>query len=229
MTHGLYGVARAVICQLQVRDDRLFMLLGRTPRGERWGRRRRPGAWRSSTRPLLRSRVVRGCGLEGPDDRGATLGLHRDQPGQAVADPAQLLHLAQRLVDADQPHPAAGRIQDEVRDLPVELLGDLVPHGLLALETVRLGEGGDLLVAGSRADSTVADQGWAGRAVQAHRLTQRVGMRVYCWDAVKSDRRRVSDVESAGFRRLMCLGLAPSAIQSVVHGLQATLHVNLVG
>ena len=85
----------------------------------------------------------RSPGVEGPHDRGAAGRLHRDQPRQRpVRDPAQLAQLQQRLVDADQADPAAGRVDDDVGQPPAELLDDLQAHRLLALEPVRLLERG---------------------------------------------------------------------------------------
>ena len=103
--------------------------------------------------------------LEGVDDR-------RDIPstctatsrGSAAADPAELLQLEHRLVDPDDADAAAGGVEDDVGHLPAELLGDLVAHRLLALDPVRLLEGGDLLVAAALGDGRrdqrtgVADQ-----------------------------------------------------------------------
>ena len=44
----------------------------------------------------------------------------------ARADPAQRLHLVERLPHPDQSGAAAGRIEDHVGQLPAELLGQLV-------------------------------------------------------------------------------------------------------
>ena len=90
-----------------------------------------------SSRPALNASTIGGQ----PVDCTAT------SRGSFDADPAELLHLLHRLVDADQPDPAAGRVEDDVGHLPAELLGDLVAHRLLALDAVRLLERRDLLVA----------------------------------------------------------------------------------
>ena len=56
----------------------------------------------------------------------------------ALGDPADGLHLVEGLPHADQAGAAAGRIDDPVGQAPVELLGQLVAHRLLALDAVRL-------------------------------------------------------------------------------------------
>ncbi len=58
--------------------------------------------------------------------------------GRFAADEADGLELGERLPHADQPGAAAGRIEDDVRHLPAELLGELEPHRLLALDPIRL-------------------------------------------------------------------------------------------
>ena len=79
-----------------------------------------------------------GPGLERRDDRRAPGRLDADEPRQVALDPAELARLGERLVDADQPDAAAGRVDDHVRHPPAELLGDLEAHRLLALDAVRL-------------------------------------------------------------------------------------------
>src|SRR5690606_18113014 len=85
--------------------------------------------------------------LESAHDRRAARGLDRDHARELPVDPAELPHLLHGLVDPDQPHAAAGGVEDHVRRLPVELLGDLVPHGLLPLDPVRLLERGRVVPA----------------------------------------------------------------------------------
>ena len=92
---------------------------------------------------LDQDRLV-GAGLERGHDRRAPGGLHADQPRQVALDPAQLARLGERLVDADQADPATGRVDDDVGHPPAELLGDLQPHRLLALDPVGLLQRGDL-------------------------------------------------------------------------------------
>ena len=58
--------------------------------------------------------------------------------GRFAADEADRLQLGERLPHADQAGAAAGRIEDDVRHLPAELLGKLEPHRLLAFDPVRL-------------------------------------------------------------------------------------------
>ncbi len=76
--------------------------------------------------------------LERPRDRRAPLGLDDDHPRPRGADPAEALHLVPRLPHPDEARAAAGGIDDDVGELPAELLGDLVSHRLLPLDAVRL-------------------------------------------------------------------------------------------
>ncbi len=78
-------------------------------------------------------------------DRGAPFALAGDHPGAfAVRQPADGLKFGKRLPHADQPGTAAGRVQDDVRQFPVELFRQLEPHGFFALNAVRLLEGGEV-------------------------------------------------------------------------------------
>ncbi len=69
--------------------------------------------------------------------------------------PTHLPQLEKCLVDADDPHSAAGRVDDHIGRSPAELFDDLQPHRLLALQPVGLLEGGDLLVAAAPGDGRV--------------------------------------------------------------------------
>src|SRR4029077_8874236 len=54
------------------------------------------------------------------------------------ADEADRLELVEGLPRADKAGAAAGRIEDDVGDLPTELLGELQSHGLLAFDAIGL-------------------------------------------------------------------------------------------
>ena len=82
--------------------------------------------------------------LEGAHHRRAAGRLHRDHARALLADEADRLEFGERLPHADQAGAAAGRIEDHVGHLPAELLGELEPHRLLALDPVRLLERRDV-------------------------------------------------------------------------------------
>ena len=82
------------------------------------------------------------AGLERRHDRCAAGGLHTDEPGQVTLDPSERAELDEGLVDPDQSDATAGGVDDHVRHPPAELLHDLEPHRLLALDPVRLLERG---------------------------------------------------------------------------------------
>ena len=66
-------------------------------------------------------------------------GLHRDHlRARAGRLPADALHFLERLPHADHAGAAAGRIDDPVGELPIELLAELVGHRLLAFDAIRL-------------------------------------------------------------------------------------------
>src|SRR5690606_32003043 len=85
--------------------------------------------------PRLR-RVL--AGLPRPDDRRASGRLDGDHPGALGPDPAEALHLVERLPRAAEAGAAAGRVEDDVGQPPAELLEELVPHRLLPLDAVGL-------------------------------------------------------------------------------------------
>ena len=92
---------------------------------------------------------AQGSDSRAPASKARTIGAHPvdctdTSRGSVAGDPAQLEQLAQRLVDADQPHAATGGIDDHVGHPPAELLGDLEAHRLLALDAVRLLERGNV-------------------------------------------------------------------------------------
>src|SRR5262249_16785634 len=82
--------------------------------------------------------------LKAFDNRRTPCRWHRDHPRPLRSNPAQALHLLESLPHPDQPHAAAGRIDDRVGQLALELLPQLVGHRLLALDAVRFFESGDV-------------------------------------------------------------------------------------
>ena len=81
---------------------------------------------------------------KGPDNRRTALGLHRDHPRPVPANPAELLQLGECLPHSDQPRAPAGGINHHIGQRPIHLLSQLVAQGLLALNAVRLLQGGHL-------------------------------------------------------------------------------------
>src|SRR5262249_18515148 len=81
------------------------------------------------------------AGFEGLHHRRAAGGLHRNHARALFADEADGLELSECLPHADQAGAATGWIEDNVRNLPAELLGKLEAHRLLALDPVRLLQG----------------------------------------------------------------------------------------
>src|SRR6185437_7097351 len=69
-----------------------------------------------------------------PGDRRTACCLHGDHLRTLGADPAQILHLLERLPHADEADSTAGRIEDRIGQLPSKLLGDFVAHRLLSLD-----------------------------------------------------------------------------------------------
>src|SRR5689334_1391655 len=76
--------------------------------------------------------------LERPDDWRTAFGLHRDHAGAPPVDPSDRLHFGERLPHPDHAGAAAGRIDDPVGEPPLQLLGNLEPHRLLAFDAVWL-------------------------------------------------------------------------------------------
>src|SRR6266478_5267626 len=112
---------------------------------------------------ILEARRMLHAGLERPHHRGAAGGLHGDHAGTFGADEADRFTFRKGLPHADQPGAAAGRIEDRVGQLPAQLLGELQPHGLLALDAIGLLEGRDVepaypLLSGADDLAAVVDQ-----------------------------------------------------------------------
>ena len=111
--------------------------------------------------------------LEGAHHGRAAGALDADHARTLRADQPHLLHLVKRLPHADEAGAAAGGVDDHVGQRPVHLLGDLVAHGLLALDAIRLLErahvkpamGGHAL---AHLDAAVGDQ----TVDQRHRRAQ---------------------------------------------------------
>src|SRR5205085_6514672 len=76
--------------------------------------------------------------LERAHDGRAPCGLNRHHARPLTPNPAQRLHLLERLPHADESGASARRVDDPVRQFPFELLGHLVAESLLALDAVRL-------------------------------------------------------------------------------------------
>ena len=81
--------------------------------------------------------------LDAPASHARTIGAQpaactATMRGRFAADEADRLELGERLPHADQAGAAAGRIEDHVGHLPAELLGELEPHRLLALDPIGL-------------------------------------------------------------------------------------------
>ena len=88
--------------------------------------------------------AVSGAVGQGLDNRGTALGLNADHARPPGADPAQPFHLVKGFPHADESGPAAGRVDDDIRELPVELLGQFIAHGFFALDPVGLFERRDI-------------------------------------------------------------------------------------
>src|SRR6185503_11089471 len=85
-----------------------------------------------------RLRLARAC-FERAHDGSATVGLGGYEARNVVAgDPSDLAELLESLPHADEADATAGRIDDDVGQLPFELLGELVAHRLLPLDAVGL-------------------------------------------------------------------------------------------
>ena len=111
------------------------------------GSRRRRSA-RGSLPPRYARPPTRGH-VPGPARRRGRSGRSR-WPGpppsaaSSAVEPAERLQLVERLPHADQAGAAAGRVEDHVGQPPAELLGQLQPHRLLALDPVRLLQRGEV-------------------------------------------------------------------------------------
>src|SRR5262249_42763175 len=78
------------------------------------------------------------AGVVGAHYGSAASRLHRHHARALGAEEADRFEFGERLPNADEAGAAAGRIEDHVRHLPAELLGELEAHGLLALDSIRL-------------------------------------------------------------------------------------------
>src|SRR5260370_5211922 len=82
--------------------------------------------------------------LEGANDWRAPRGLHGNHPGPLLANEADRLQFGECLPHSNQSNPSAGRIQNRIGQLPIELLGKLEPHRLLALDAIGLFNSGSV-------------------------------------------------------------------------------------
>src|SRR5262249_41194103 len=76
--------------------------------------------------------------VEGGHNRSATRGLRRNHPWPFGANTVYGREFLKSLPHADQANAAARGINDDVRQLAAEFLPELISHGLLALDAVRL-------------------------------------------------------------------------------------------
>ena len=76
--------------------------------------------------------------LIGADDGRTAACLYRIHARALGADPAQPLHLVERLPHADQAGAAASRIEDRIGQFPAQLSGQFQAHRLLALDPIGL-------------------------------------------------------------------------------------------
>src|SRR5882724_613723 len=83
--------------------------------------------------------------IKRPRDGCASLTLARDHSWLARRlQPAQVLELGERLPHADEPRASASRIQNDVRQLPIELFRQFQTHGFLAFDSIRLLQRGQI-------------------------------------------------------------------------------------
>src|SRR5262245_14504644 len=91
-----------------------------------------------------------GAGLERADDRCTACRLNRKHSWEIIRDPTGGAQLGEGFPHSDQPSPAAGGIDDYLRKGPAELKRELEAEGLLALDPIRLAQGGEIERAGFR-------------------------------------------------------------------------------
>jgi len=70
------------------------------------------------------------------NDRSAAFGLHGNKARKALREQSHRLQFANRFVNADQADAATGRIQNDVRNVPFELLDQLEAQRLLAFDAI---------------------------------------------------------------------------------------------
>ena len=73
-----------------------------------------------------------------------TVGLGDDDAGCAPAGPTPVPHFLKRFPHADDTFTAARRVDDRVRQVPIELLGELDRERLVAFDPVRFAQGRDV-------------------------------------------------------------------------------------
>ena len=62
--------------------------------------------------------------------------LDRNHPRSLASDEPHAFHLAKRLPHTDQPGSPTRRIDDDIGQLPIELLCQLIAHSLFALDAI---------------------------------------------------------------------------------------------
>ena len=82
--------------------------------------------------------------VEGAHDGRAACRLHRHHARPLGAHEADRFEFGERLPHADEAGAAAGRIEDHVRQLPAELLGQLEAHRFLTLDPIGLFQRADV-------------------------------------------------------------------------------------
>src|SRR5207244_4825178 len=112
---------------------------------------------------VLPARRMLDAVLPGLDHRRAPRRLDDDHARALPAEPADRLQLGKGLPHADDAGAAAGRIKDDVGDVPAELLGEFEPHRLFALDAVGLAqcraiEPADLFLALGDEAAAIVDQ-----------------------------------------------------------------------
>src|SRR5262249_18545800 len=90
---------------------------------------------------ILPARSMLGAGLERTYHGGAAGRLHGHHARPFAVNEADRLQFSEGFPHPDQASAAASRIEDYVRELPAELLGEFQTHGLLSLDPIGLLEG----------------------------------------------------------------------------------------
>ena len=76
------------------------------------------------------------------DNRGTACCLHGDEPRAFLANPTECLQFRESFPHPDDAGAAAGRIDDDIGQLPSELFGKFKPHRLFTLHAIWFLEGG---------------------------------------------------------------------------------------